>query len=579
MDNQENEVSMISQKKTSMNKTQNTFLSTGSSHKFKINTLYRMTSPNNTKYLPPIKKAAKLYQKSFTKKANNSNIKYDLQSNIDSNNLKQRLSDSKVDINMKNGELTELKIKNFKLAEENKSIKNLIINILGVNDDKAYLKNEIIEKIENCTPSDEDKKKLKNVYDFIKLKIEIGLKKEKIADINKQIEYYNKNAKTKILSDLENEYKLKSTHQTHIQMIVEKLKKEVENNKSKLYELKNIFNNKKNIISKIKAEANSVEKELFKIEDKRDKLDSEVIELRERQRKLQERIKIGKYKNERDENLIDKKNYLESIDEYIQKRDSLLEEIDSRKKNIKNLETELTNLNTKIKELNSKNDALSAKMDIYNKEGPKLIQKSYEPLSNQKNLKDLEEKLKLFKKEFQETKEQHEGKQAELKTELDKQNEIIEDNNKIINKNNDEKNGLQKELDDLNQKLSEIKKNLEDKEQKIKEAENKLNNFLTNKEKINKEIEEKEKLIEEENKKNEENEKKEQLKKEKEYKKDIYNLKKQIEKYKDEDKIMIEENKNLKIEIDEYENTIKNNKNIDEKIKEATEKLNKLKSE
>ena len=42
---------------------------------------------------------------------------------------------------------------------------------------------------------------------------------------------------------------------------------------------------------------------------------------------------------------------------------------------------------------------------------------------------------------------------------------------------------------------------------------------------------------------------------------------------------MIEENKNLKIEIDEYENTIKNNKNIDEKIKEATEKLNKLKSE
>ena len=81
------------------------------------------------------------------------------------------------------------------------------------------------------------------------------------------------------------------------------------------------------------------------------------------------------------------------------------------KKNIKNLETGLTNLNTKIKEINSKNESLSAKMDIYNKERPKLIQKFYEPLSNQKNLKDLEEK---------ETKEQHEGKQAELKTELDK---------------------------------------------------------------------------------------------------------------------------------------------------------------
>jgi hypothetical protein len=37
-ENKETEISTLSQRKTSMNKTQNTFLSTGSSNKFKINT-------------------------------------------------------------------------------------------------------------------------------------------------------------------------------------------------------------------------------------------------------------------------------------------------------------------------------------------------------------------------------------------------------------------------------------------------------------------------------------------------------------------------------------------------------------
>ena len=40
MENKENETSEISQKKQSMNKTQNTFLSTGSSNKFKINSFF-----------------------------------------------------------------------------------------------------------------------------------------------------------------------------------------------------------------------------------------------------------------------------------------------------------------------------------------------------------------------------------------------------------------------------------------------------------------------------------------------------------------------------------------------------------
>ena len=576
MENQDNEVSLISQKKTSMNKTQNTFLSTGSSNKFKINTLYRVTSPNNVKYLPPIRHPKKVSHKSITKK--NPTLKYDLyQNNYESNSLKQRLSDSKVDMNMKIGDLIELKTKNFKLSEENKNIKLLIAIVLNVDVSQAFSKNEIIEKIENCAPTEDQKKKLKYALDFIKLRIEIGFKKQKIHEINRQIEYYAKNAKTKILTDLENEFLLKTMHQNQIKSMVDKMKSEVEFNKNKLEELKNIFVNKKNIINKIKSEANSLEKQLRKVEDKRDELDSISLGLREKQRRAQERIKIGRYKSERDEYLIDQKINLDNIDEYIQNRDSKLEEIDQKKISIKILEKDIEELDNKINDLNAKNEELTSKMDKYNKEGPKLIQKSYEPLSNQKNLQDLEEKLKIFKKEYQTTKDKHEEKQNEIQTELDRQNLEIEEKNKIINKNNEEKNGLQNEINELTQKLNEIKKNLEDKEQKIKTEEDKLNELITNEEKIKKENEEKEKMLDEENKKNEENEKKEQLRKEKEFKKDIYNLKKQIEIYKNENKIMEEENKNLNNEIKGFDETIEQNGNIDEKLKEATEQLNKLK--
>ena len=55
MDNQEIETSIADQKKNPMNKTQNTFLSTSSSRKFRINTKYRLSSSHNgNQFLPPI---------------------------------------------------------------------------------------------------------------------------------------------------------------------------------------------------------------------------------------------------------------------------------------------------------------------------------------------------------------------------------------------------------------------------------------------------------------------------------------------------------------------------------------------
>ena len=450
--NQENETSIAEQKKNYMNRTQNTFLSTGSSRKFKVKSKYRITSSNNiNKYLPPITTSTS----DFDFNSNNNQysklcfpIKPDLiKNNNDSNSLMQRLTDNRMDINKKNNELTELKIKYNKLLEENRNTKKLLAHILGVDVDKSFSKKEIIDRIEECNPTKEEQKKLKFTFDVIKLKMEINDKKKKISEINKQIEYYIKNAKSKTINDLENEYLLKSNHQNKIQRLIENLEILVKDNNIQLNEVKQQYNYKINLNKKLKSEFIEIEQKLKESEDEKDKLDNIVLDLREKQRKIQDKIKVNKYKNGNEESILFKKIDLENIEKYMKKRETIFKDIEVKKNNMKILEKEKIDLDKIIQELSNKNNELSIKMDNYNKEGPKLIQKSYEPLNNQRNMRDLEEKLRIFRNEYKITQKAHEEKQNELQEELDRLNEEIEENSKVINKNNEEKNKLNLEID------------------------------------------------------------------------------------------------------------------------------------
>ena len=415
--NQENETALPNKKKNIMNRTQNTFLSTGSSRKFKVNSKYRIASSNNiNKYLPPITTSTSDYD--FNSNNNKSpkicfSLKSDLIKNSnDSNELMQRLSDNRMDMNKRNNELTELKIKYSKLLEENRNTKNIIANILGVDVDQSFSKKEIINKMEKCNPSQEEKKNLKYAYDIIKIKLEINDKKNKISEINKQIEYYTKNAKSKTITDLNNEYILKNKHLDKIQQIIEKFEISVKDNKEKLEEIKKQYNNKKNIIKILKSEFAEIDKKLRETENEKDNLDNIVLDEREKQRKIQDRIKVNKYKNDNEEAILFKKIDLENIEKYIQNREILFKDMEDRKNNIQQLEKDKIELDKIIKELSNKNNELSLKMDNYNKEGPKLIQKSYEPLNNQRNMRDLEEKLKIFRNEYAITQKAHEERQS-----------------------------------------------------------------------------------------------------------------------------------------------------------------------
>ena len=326
MDNQENETTIPEPKKNQMNRTQNTFLSTSSSRKFKINTKYRLSSSNNTnKILPPINTSNSdfnfhpiNYQKSYNNFPSIPNKNDLLNNHYDSTNLKQRLSDNRMDMNKKNNELTELKIKYIKLFEENKNIKLLIANVLGVEVDSAFSIDEILNRIDQCNPSEETRKTLKEVHDIINLKMEINEKKDKISELNQQIEYYTKNAKTKVINDLEREYIQKNDHQFKLEDLIKRMQISIKNNNIKIEELKKQYKQKKDLNMRIKAEFNDVESRIKESDDQREVLDNIVMDLREKQRKMIERIKAHKYKNINEEAINTKKNDLKDIEDFIE---------------------------------------------------------------------------------------------------------------------------------------------------------------------------------------------------------------------------------------------------------------------
>jgi hypothetical protein len=218
-------------------------------------------------------------------------------------------------------------------------------------------------------------------------------------------------------------------------------------------------------------EFKEISKSLRKAEDEKDKLDNIVFDLREKQRKIQDRIKVNKYKNGNEENISFKMIDLENIESYIKKRDILFKGIETRKNNLKILEKEKMGLDKIIEELSIKNNDLSIKMDNYNKEGPKLMQKSYESLNNQRNMRDLEEKLRHEKEEEYWQKKRdlaiqnQEAKKQEIalrmikmkQSHLNDLKELTEEHNKVIT-----------ECINICENSWKLMENIEDNDKKIK---------------------------------------------------------------------------------------------------------------
>ena len=113
--------------------------------------------------------------------------------------LKQELSLNQSEINKKKSELNELRILINKLSEDNKNNKTLIAKILNIEMDKSFTKKELLNTINNCKPTEKQKKKLIEAYEVITLKLKINDKKKILNENNSEIKNLAKNATTNVL--------------------------------------------------------------------------------------------------------------------------------------------------------------------------------------------------------------------------------------------------------------------------------------------------------------------------------------------------------------------------------------------
>ena len=239
-------------------KSQINFMDSKMSHN-KTNELnYKTSKLFNVKHFPSLKSTRSTsnirhgynYALRETKLGFNSMLNNELSSSsthieYDSKTLKNDLSEYKTDIHKKKKELSNLKIKYSKLLEENNNNKSILANILSLSSYNQITKSFLIEKIENCELTKENRQILEDAYNILLLKLEISNKKKKIVQQNNFIEELKKNSKTKVINQYQNEYYTKCEQQRSLLDTLKKLEDKCDYYEKKISEINEKMNNDK----------------------------------------------------------------------------------------------------------------------------------------------------------------------------------------------------------------------------------------------------------------------------------------------------------------------------------------------
>ena len=299
---------------------------------------YRPKALSRDKFLPPILSMTSnhfhhpIYYKtaaSMLKQFSPSTTTKKEKMEEDVESLKQELSMNRSAINRKKSELNELRILINKLSEDNKNNKLLIAKILNIEMDKSFTKRELINTILNCKPTDAQKKELMETYEVINLKLKINDKKKILSENNSEITHLTKNATTKVLKELDNEYQLKCGHQKKIMKVIKKMEDEIKKNEKIILDLEEEFNIQKDKNKKLKEQENENEKKMKETENEKNTLLKEVLELKEKMRKITEKItkEKNKTKNEKDDRYINNlKKKIDEIKNYKDNKEAFLGE-------------------------------------------------------------------------------------------------------------------------------------------------------------------------------------------------------------------------------------------------------------
>ena len=492
--------------------------------------------------------------------------------------LKNDLITFRSEIHTRKNELHLLKIKYNKLLLDNINNKTLLAKILDIPLNKLITKNMVYSKIKNCKLNPEEKIILKQAHEILKLKIDIDDKKKLLEQ---KITFKNdleKNAKRKIVSNLENEYFIKCEQQRSLLKTLEKLEKRYNNCERKTYEVneklkKEKENNEKktdeevekmDCIQKMFDEKVSIIKQINQLSDKINKLEKINSD---KEKLIKESEKNNNY-DEQNLNIIN--NYKKILSED-------LERIKQKTKSKEELEAILKNYDNEIKSLQEQLDNLNTKMYKYREEKPKLIRKANEPRKDIEKMESLKKELEELKMKKEKTEEKHNQKQKDLKEINEQGNTDNEKYKNIIEENNKQKDELNKKIDILTTKLNELNTTNIGVLNNFNKEKNEFSELEQNLISIKKQIEESNLEDKENKEKIEEEKKKEQIKIDKTRKREIDKLKKEINKYTNDNRILEEQNKTIQEELDGYNISLEQFDQIQTNLNEALNRLNNLK--
>ena len=507
----------------------------------------------------------------FNKLLENQQPKYD------PNILKKELSYYRTYLQKRKTELLLLKIKYNKLLEENMNNKTLIANSLSIPLHSYISKEVLVYKIENCELTEIYKKLLEKAYKIINLKLEISDQKRRIAENNEYIEELQKNSKTKLISEYQNDFYTKCEQQRSLLNTLQKLEEKCNYYEKKIDEINEAINNDKVKGDKLLNKEIELNENYQNNVNNKNNLIKQISQLEEKIKK-QEKVYSDKEKDikEIERRMNRKEEQLNVINDYIYSRDEEIKFVEGKKKNKEDLEKITKEQEKQIQELTSEFDKLNEKMTTYRNEKPKLISKAKEPKKDIERMELLKTELQNLYKEKEKTETTHKEKQKELKEISEDENKKNEKNIKCIEKNNAIKDELNKKIDELMLKVAAIDKknkavetNINKYQKQLDELVEKENNIKKQNEQNNLEYEENQKNLDEERKK-------EQNKKNKEYKRELDRLKKEQNKLNNENNNMKQENTNYQNELEGYNQNLDEYDEIEKQLKQARIKLDSL---
>ena len=259
-------------------------------------------------------------------------------------------------------------------------------------------------------------------------------------------------------------------------------------------------------------------------------------------------------------------NLLEEKKIFFDEKQKLEAQIQSLQKQEINLKKTIEKKNIYIKSYEKENENLHLMIEDYESRRNKLLERADQPRKNRQRMKDIENEIKTLEQNIVTYKVENDEKEKNMEANVNKNNELIENQGKEIE-------GHDNIIKDLQNQIETLKNDIKAGEEKLVQDDEKLN-------KLNEEFTKKE----EEYRVEKENKEKENKEKEMQFKNDEINKNKQNEekineliKNKNE---LTEENEKLKIENDKIKGENANVKKIHqekfEKYKSINDKMAKL---